>query len=378
MMLTRANIHEKRVYEALGRGLVLCILSLLISSCVSWSPAIDSVGIDNDLPIYTGAPVFPPSSATMNALAVVDATRRHRLHSVIVGIEGEIVLERYYNGRDEGSIHDIRSATKSITAILIGIAIDQGIISGVEAPVADILQPAYPDMDIRRDVTVHDLLTMSSGKDCDDWDRSSPGNENRMYRRRDWAEFFLSLGQVTEPGSVGSYCTGGVVTLGRILEVALDMPLDQWADEALFNPLGIRNYRWEYYDRGRSVDTGGHLHISPRGLMAIGFMLLNEGNFGGETVLSADWIAEMWMPQSDLLGQPYGYLWWLYVVDYGYGPVEVYIARGNGGQNLFLVPSIGLSAVTTTSYYNHPRAVVSDQLFFNAILPDVLAIRKPR
>jgi CubicO group peptidase (beta-lactamase class C family) len=135
----------------------------------------------------------------MTALAQLDSMERHRINGLIIGLENEVVLERYFNGRDGGSIQDIRSATKSITAILVGIAIDQGVISGVDMPIADILQPAYPDIHIPLDLTIYDLLTMSSGKDCDDWDRTSPGNENRMYRRRDWTEFFLSLG--TSPGA---------------------------------------------------------------------------------------------------------------------------------------------------------------------------------
>jgi CubicO group peptidase (beta-lactamase class C family) len=350
------------------------LLVVLLASCASWSTPTPPLGADSPLPVREGTSYFSVGSATYRALAQVDVAKVHRLHSVLVGIDGEIVLERYYNRRDEGSIHDIRSATKSITAILVGIAIDRGIVSGVDQPVAEILQPAYPDIEIPEDLTIHHLLSMSPGKDCDDWDRRSPGNENRMYRTRDWTEFFLSLDQVAAPGEVGSYCTGGVVALGRILELSLDTPLDDWADEVLFKPLGIRNYQWEYYQRGRGVDTGGHLHISPRGLMALGFMLLQRGSFAGERIVSAEWIDDMWTPRGDLSGQMYGYLWWPQEVDYGFGPVQVLVARGNGGQNLFLVPSLSLSVVVTTGYYNDPRSAVSDQIFFNAILPDVLDI----
>jgi CubicO group peptidase (beta-lactamase class C family) len=353
-------------------------LVLIIPACSTRFPPIEPVGTNRPLPTGAETTVFPPSSPTMAALAQLDSMERHRINGLIIGLENEVVLERYFNGRDEGSIQDIRSATKSITAILVGIAIDQGVISGVDMPIADILQPAYPDIHIPLDLTIYDLLTMSSGKDCDDWDRTSPGNENRMYRRRDWTEFFLSLQQAREPGMFGSYCTGGVIALGRVLELSLSRPLDEWADEVLFEPLGIGNYRWEYYDGGRGVDTGGHMHISPRGLLSIGFMLLNGGSFGGASIVSPEWISEMWTPRTDLSGQAYGYLWWLNTVDYGSGPIEVFTARGNGGQNLFLVPSLNLSTVIMTSYYNDPKAVVSDQLFFNAILQDVINMKQSR
>ncbi len=347
---------------------------VLAASCTSWSAPIPPVGADAPLPLREGPSYFSVGTATDRALAQVDDTQAHRLHSLLVGLDGQIILERYFNHRDEGSIHDIRSATKSITAILVGIAIDRGIISGVDQPVPEILRAAYPDIEIPEDLTIRHLLTMSAGKDCDDWDRRSPGNENRMYRAHDWTEFFLSLDQVASPGEVGRYCTGGVVALGRILELSLEIPLNDWADQVLFKPLGIRNYHWEYYQGETSVDTGGHLHISSRGLMALGFMLLQEGQCAGERIVSAEWIDEMWTPRSDLSGRMYGYLWWPQIVDYGSVPVRVLVARGNGGQSLFLVPSLGLSAVVTTGCYNDPRSTVSDQLFFNAILPDVLKI----
>ena len=305
-------------------------------------------------------------------LAQVEESGDNRLYSVLIARDGEIVFERYFNGRDASSPHDIRSATKSITALLVGIAIERSVIRDVGLPVSEIFAQRYPGIEVDNGMTVHHLLSMSSGKECDDADAWSPGNENRMYRRYDWTRFFLALDQTDEPGERGSYCTGGVVALGRVIEELAGEPLDDWADDVLFSPLGIRNYRWEYYQDGEGVDSGGHLRITPRGLLTIGLMLLNGGSWHGQQLISEAWIREMWTTHSEVSGRSYGYLWWTQSVDYGSGPLRVVAARGNGGQSLFLVPELDLAAVVTTGYYNHELAGIPEQLFYYAIVPDVL------
>jgi CubicO group peptidase (beta-lactamase class C family) len=168
---------------------------------------------------------------------------------------------------------DIRSATKSIAALLVGIAIDRGLIASVDVPVVDLL-PEYADA-LRADprktrMRIRDLLTMRSGLDCDDWDSASPGHENRMYRKRDWLAFWAAVPMRDEPGTRFSYCTGNVIALGRIVEIASGEPLSAFAETTLFEPLGIRDAQWATWKRGNRIDSGGHLRISPDGLRSIG------------------------------------------------------------------------------------------------------------
>jgi CubicO group peptidase (beta-lactamase class C family) len=189
-----------------------------------------------------------------------------------------------------------------------------------------------------------------------------------VYRSRDWTEYFLSLPSERPPGLVPQYCTAGVIALGRAIQEAAGERFDRWADREFFAPIGIRNYYWEYYDNGRGVDTGGHLHLTPRGLIRIGMMLLDGGRWNSRQVVPEEWINSMWEASGTLDGNPYGYLWWLTEMATEDGMLRVIMARGNGGQSLFLVPQLEIAVVVTAGYYNDPRAVVADLVFANVVL----------
>ncbi len=353
---------------------------VLFASCASIPEPYPPRGTDRLVHLSPHTEKHFTSPRLTDAVTEIESARRHRLYSVLVSQYNELLYERYFNGRDASSPHDIRSATKSVTAILTGIAVEQGVVPRPNESVATALQQYYHarhgnDVSVPDELLLGHLLTMSSGKTCNDHQRSSPGNEKRMYRREDWTRFFLELDQQRPPGEVAEYCTGGVVALGSIISTGLGSDdFARWADESLFAPLGITNYEWARYDDGRSVDTGGHLLITPRGLLQIGLLLLNDGRWNGDSLVSAEWIEAMWRPRVNVSGANYGYLWWITTADYGTGPLQVYTARGNGGQSLFVVPDLGLAAVVTTGYYNRARARIADQLFFLAILPDVLEI----
>src|SRR5438067_4721635 len=141
--------------------------------------------------------------------------------------------------------------------MLLGIAIDRGLVTSVDAPLADLLgEPAPP-------VTLRDLLTMSSCLDCNDWDDASPGNEELMYPQDDWVGFALEL-PVRRTGGF-SYCTAGVVLLGAALERAVRMPLPEFARRELFAPLGIDRWHWPKTPHGESSAAGG-LELTSRAL----------------------------------------------------------------------------------------------------------------
>ncbi len=148
-------------------------------------------------------------------------------------------------------MHNIYSACTSITSILIGIEIDKGFISDLDAPIIDWL-PDYRDIqnfDPRKENrTIRHLLKMSSGLDCDDWYQFT---ESQMQKSADWVKFTLDLPTRYDPGTQGSYCTGGVVILGRIIENASGMSLEEFANRFLFGPLNIAQYQWHAMPDGR-------------------------------------------------------------------------------------------------------------------------------
>ena len=195
-----------------------------------------------DKPLPTGS----MESVGLDSLLLYSVSERlkeendHKVHSILVARNGVLVFEAYFKGHTRQNPHDLRSATKSITSLLTGIAIDQGILKSVEDPMMDYLSASYPEISDKNDIQLRHLLTMQSGLDCHDSDRKTRGQEDRMYRSRDWVAYFLSLSSTYAPGDSTRYCTGGVVALGEAIAVAADKDFAAFADEMLFAPLGIK------------------------------------------------------------------------------------------------------------------------------------------
>jgi CubicO group peptidase (beta-lactamase class C family) len=292
--------------------------------------------------------------------------------SFLVVKDGLLIQELYFNNFNRDKVHDLRSATKSITSALVGIAIDQGAIEGVNKPVFPSFVNEYSDIDEwvdgKNDITIKHLLTMTSGLSCDDNNVFSPGNEDVMYGYRDWVKFILDLPLISEPGSKWAYCTGGVVSLGAMIEDSTGIQTENFASSYLFEPLGIRNYHWEFTPTGR-VDTGGHIHMTPRDMAKIGQLFLQKGLWNEQSLISKKWILESTSGQvTNGEGYFYGYLWWRALMNDTH---VFYYARGNGGQFITIIPHLELVVVSTGNNYG---SNVSSQ-FFNMLKIVVDAIQ---
>jgi CubicO group peptidase (beta-lactamase class C family) len=213
-----------------------------------------------------------------------------KLTGLLVARHGTLVFERYFGDAGPDTLLDTRSATKSLTALLVGAAIERKLLPGVATRVTPYFKDRRPfaNPDRRKEgITVEDLLTMSSLLECDDWNEFSRGNEERMYLIEDWVKFTLDLpirgfpSFATRPqdspyGHSFSYCTAGVATLGFLLERAVHEPLDRFAGRVLFAPLGIERLQWARSPQG-TVQTGGGLRLRGRDLLALA-QLRNGGN----------------------------------------------------------------------------------------------------
>lgn len=273
--------------------------------------------------------------------------------SVVVSQGGEVVLEEYLDG-DVSTLRNTRSCTKTVAGMLVGMAIDRGIVAGVETSLQELLgEPAPP-------VKLRDLLTMSSCLDCDDWDDASPGNEELMYPQEDWLGFALRL---PLRGSTGfSYCTAGVVALGVALERALGEPLSTFAERELFTPLGIESARWVYTPKGETSMAGG-LELTSRSLLRLGELYLG----GGEDLIPAKWVAESIRPHARIDDEmEYGYLWWLRE----YGGESCFFMTGMGGNRVHVLPETRrVAVITTTNFGRRDAHDLSDRLLEEQILP---------
>lgn len=296
------------------------------------------------------------------------------IDSVVLIKNGMLVHEAYFNGYSRDKLHDLRSATKSITSILVGVAVDNQNITDENSPALNYVDNylSYKNPDTRKyDISIESFLTMSPGLACNDWVPSSPGNEEKMYKQQDWVKFILDLPMVVDPGTEFGYCTGGVVVLGEVIQGATGMSAAEFASLNLFQPMGIENHRWQYTPNGQ-VDTGGHLHMRPRDMAKIGQLMLRNGHWESGPLISERWVEKSTRHHiftSD--GNSYGYLWWRRMFTCCGPSLTAFYASGNGGQYIFVFPDIELVAVFTGSNYDSRQQIQPFLMLRDYILPGV-------
>ena len=308
------------------------------------------------------APAHATQLMAMPALdAAIENRDYRRIEAVIVERGGVVQFENYYGDTNAETRIDARSAGKSITALAVGIAIDEGALSGVDARVFDLLAGRAPfehDNELKRAIIVRDFLTMSSALDCNDWE-PSPGNEERMYDRRDWTRFALDIpiaqDYARDESGFGrySYCTAGAFLLGRVVERATGAPFDDYVQNRIFTPLGIEGAIWRRSPSGE-VQSGGQLSLRARDFTAIGRMILNRGVDGaGNRIVSRAWLNEMFQPvRRATPADAYGYLWWIRNYRTANRTYTAFYMSGNGGNKVVLLPEIDAVVVILSTFYN--------------------------
>ena len=309
-----------------------------------------------------------------------------KIGSVVVARHGKLVYEGYFDG-DASTLRDTRSATKSITDVLLGIAIDEKKLSGVNARVLALLPERARKMqnpDPRKDkITVEDFLTMSSPLECDDWNDASRGNEERMYVIEDWAQFILDLpiggrmhvGEKIEAPKYGrsfSYCTGGVFVLSEVIQKATGQRTDHYAQEKLFGPLGITDAQWVYSPLN-IPQTGGGLRLTSRDLLKIAELYRNGGIWQGKRIVDEAWVKTSTQPHAQIDdATEYGYLWWLKAFKSGDKAYPAFFMSGNGGNKVAVFPGLDLTVVlTSTNYGTRGMHEQTEKLLTDYILPAV-------
>lgn len=312
-----------------------------------------------------------PASQGLDAtrLAALDAAIRGGeapdTTSVLVVHRGKLVHEAYFNGADRSTLHNTRSLTKSVTAMLVGAAIDRGLVAGVDAKVLGFFperRPAHPGR-FKDAITVEDLLSMSAQWECDDNNEYSAGHEERMYVSADWTGFTLDLPErgyapwVKRPadsphGRAFAYCTANSFLLGAIVERASGMPLERFAADALERPLGISGAVWQHASEGVGMGGGGTEYRS-RDLAKFGQLLVDGGRWQGRQVLSPGWVQAMTQVRAQTpFDADYGYQIWRFPFTAGKQPLQAWTMSGNGGNAVFVVPEEQLVVVVTRTRYN--------------------------
>ena len=265
-----------------------------------------------------------------------------RLHSLIVSRRGEILVERYYNGARATRLANIKSAAKSIISALVGVAIDRRLIPGTGTPIVQYFPTLAKDREpAKQKITVEDLLTMRSGLET-----TSNRNYGAWVQSRNWVQHALARPLLSTPGSEMDYSTGNTHLLSAILTKATGKSTWQFASEQLAVPLGFTLAQWPRDPQG--IYFGGNdMLMTPRQMLAFGQLYLDRGRVKGRQVVPESWIDRSFITRARSFwsGQEYGYGWWMREL----GGHRAYFAWGFGGQYIFVIPSLDLVIVTTSS-----------------------------
>lgn len=252
----------------------------------------------------------------------------------------------------QDTLHDARSITKSVVALLWGIAESEGAVPPLATPVLDLL-PALADLrtDGRERITVADMLCMRSGLA---WDESSrygrwDNDENGLLWRSDRARYVFDRRVSPSPGTHFNYNGGLTTVLGLVLEERTGQSLEEYARQRLFEPLGLRGWEWIGDMRGRTRAYTG-LRLRPRDVARIGRLVLQGGHWEGRQIVPQAWVQTLLAPCKP--GGEYGHHWWIGNVSVRGQQIGWHAALGNGGQRLFVVPSLDLVVVMTAGEYN--------------------------
>lgn len=315
------------------------------------------------------------------------------VHGVVIVRGGKLVFEQYFAGYDEPwggdagryefratTLHDMRSFTKSVVSLLLGIALDRKLIANIDEPVTKFL-PEYADVTAAGwdGITLRHLLTMSSGMQ---WDENLPWNDKNdewhLVNDPDPLRYVVQKPIVFDPGTFFTYNGGGTGLLAKVIEKASGQRIDVFADEALFKPLGVHDWQLKDYRNGTPATASG-LRLRPRDAAKIGQLVLDGGEWQGRRIVSAAWIADSIKPRLQALGLfgglfYYGYQWWIGRTLVDQREVKWVAGQGLGGQRLIIVPEDQLVMMVTQGLYaNGRQGQATLDLLANVVLPAVRA-----
>jgi CubicO group peptidase (beta-lactamase class C family) len=288
-------------------------------------------------PSFTNGAQGTPAALEAAAQA---AAALPRIKSLLVSHKGSLILERYYHGARATQLANIKSASKSVIAALVGIAMSKRQIKSLDQPIADFF-PELAKEPEKREITVEDLVTMRSGLD------STSGRQYGAWvRSRNWVRYVLAQPLVDEPGTRVEYSTGTSHLLSAILTKATGRSTWQFAQEELARPLGFTLARWPQDPQG--IYFGGNdMLMTPRQMVAFGELYENGGRIGDRQLIPRAWVDRA----DDGVGRSrwgsdreYGYGFWIR----DFAGYKSHYAWGYGGQFIFIIPDLDLVVVTTS------------------------------
>jgi CubicO group peptidase (beta-lactamase class C family) len=286
--------------------------------------------------------------------AVEKAEQDQGILSLIVYRNDEIIVEAYFGNGGADSLHRTKSVTKSVTSILLGMAIDQGYISSVDETVSDYLSEYLtPEDSILARVSIRELLTMTGGFDWNELTDPDWIYWNNWVRSDDHFLYALQVPIIHEPGTHFTYCTTGCQILSGIFTKATGQTLKAFAEEKLFTPLGIEGDRpWGADQQGFNYG-GVTLELKAMDMLKIGQLCLDNGKYNNQQIVPEAWVSISTSPQfenhnSMSFSNHYGFYWWIGEQN----GRDYYFANGYGGQFICIFPELDLLVIAQSELNN--------------------------
>lgn len=366
-------------------GTLLAACALLLAACTHQpaatpQQACGSPAADRDWPVAASTEAGFDAQALCKVLSDV-ASGDDNIHALLVERGGRLVAELYRSGPDSTmdwmfglhnpfapdtafdahQLHDVRSVSKSITSLVVGIEIDKGRLPGLRSAVLP-LEPGLADLrgGGHDAITLEHLLTMSSGLEWQEWGHSPlTSDEVRLFWKEDTARFVMDRPLLAVPGTTFRYSGGNTQLLADLLQRGTGKSVAELAQEDLFAPLGIAEWQWVQDLHGHPIAFAG-LRLRPRDMLKFARLVNQRGTWQGRQLVPAAWIEQSTRTQLrsgyawfslDAADAGYGYQWWTGRIRWQGRELDWASAVGNGGQRIFVVPALDLGVVMTGGDY---------------------------
>jgi len=326
----------------------------------------------------------------------INCGKYDEVHSMLIYKDSKLVFEEYFQGHrykwdsenhhgewinwDKSTPHGVKSVSKSITSLCVGIAIDKGFIESVDQSIFDYL-PNHQHLKTngKEKITIEHLLTMTSGLEWTDLGSESNDIVSIWYQDKDPITFILEKPLIHNPRTTFNYSGGNTIILGEIIKNASHIGLDKFSVENIFKPLEIDSANWTLrFDNG-VIESGGGLEMAPRDMVKIGATYLNNGIYNDTQIISKQWIEKSSSPYSnntniDIAGHAsgihdYSYSWWLKSYTKSGEEINIYHAVGWGGQEIIILPQLNTVVVFTGG--NYVLTVKAIEILEEYILPAI-------
>jgi len=360
---------------------VLCFATILAAVlCMSACPNPQKKYAIDSLPGCDDCPSVLDEEILAGLVQSITDGDYGKIHSLIIIHNDGLALEKYFMGWSRDMLHHCYSATKSVTSALVGIAIDQGKIDGLDGRLLDFFpeHTAIANLDERKEsITLEHLLTMTAGFTWDEMSIpyiDSEGNPNfendamKMWASDDWIQYMLDLSMRDEPGSTWNYNSGCTILLSGIIKDKTGQSAEAFAKKNLFARIGITDWEWETGPDG-IANTGWGLSLYPVDMAMFGYLFLKNGRLSGKQIVPEDWVSESTRRHMSF----YGYQWWVLPDNMITGHPEangIFYALGYAGQTIMIIPNINMVVVTTAENFIGHGGAVFDMLA-DYILPAV-------